>query len=304
MGQHVNQNDFLDYIENNLDLNEKDRITTHLDSCSNCRKEFVSYKAIMDLEKIASNNSSPLDTDLTSKIMNQIEKKIDNSFVPSETIRRNNFIVGFLSTITLTLTLTLYSLIDSKGFNNNNTVLASNKRPRAYIKNINNSEINYRKVTFEVQNYNQKNQILSPNKQVDITVSFTKDDVTQVATIGRFLDVISVDTEDNDKNTARVTILTPEKSAEMIEYAKVLGQVSILPVTNQNQIESATSQTNGVVKTNNVVKDLNGRVITTNFNPNTLKVLYAEDPNTGEVVRHTFKNGKWTRDNPVVLTAY
>lgn len=157
----------------------------------------------------------------------------------------------------------------------------------------------YRAVTILVDTRSGVEGFAKPGSRVDVLWTYTQDEEQKVATIVRFVKVLSVAgatqaSADNAQIGAdtTVTLLTTEKDAKKIELARTLGTISLSLVGDQEP--GATAGEPDAITLN----DLIGRPAMQEEveEPNDGE-MFTVDPRTGRQIRFVLRNGKWVRDS-------
>ena len=157
----------------------------------------------------------------------------------------------------------------------------------------------YRAVTIIVNSRSGVEGFAKPNSRVDILWTYNQGGKKNVATISRFVKVLSVSGQTNAVQNARVavgakgttvTLLVTEKDAKKIELARSLGALSLSLVGDQ-EIRTATGEPDTVT-----IQDLIGRPA--NNQPTEVSndgVMFTTGPD-GRQVRYVLQNGRWAVD--------
>ena len=157
----------------------------------------------------------------------------------------------------------------------------------------------YRAVTINVDPRKGVEGFARPNSRVDILWTYSQDGKKNVATIARFVKVLSVAGQTGQTEKAviaaetTVTLLVTEKDAKKIELARNLGELTLALVGDQDtagkggdpesvSIEDLLGRPNGD----------GGQVAETPSDG----VMYYTDPKTGKQVRYVLRNSRWSVD--------
>ncbi len=156
----------------------------------------------------------------------------------------------------------------------------------------------YRAVTIMVDARSGVEGFAKPNSRVDVLWSYAQDGRSKVATIVRFVKVLSVAgvTQASQQNSAigagaPVTLLVTEKDAKKIELARTLGALSLSLVGDQEPGASA-GEPDSIT-----INDLIGRPATQEPGEEANDgEMYTVDPRSGRQIRYVLRNGRWVRD--------
>jgi pilus assembly protein CpaB len=157
----------------------------------------------------------------------------------------------------------------------------------------------YRAVTITVDARSGVEGFAKPNSRVDVLWTYTQDGKKNVATITRFVKVLSVGgSTGGDAERANikqgdtpVTMLVTEKDAKKIELARNLGQLS-LSLVGEQETASRSGDPDTVT-----IQDLIGRPAETEQAEIASDgVMYTADPRTGRQLRYVLRNGRWSID--------
>lgn len=157
----------------------------------------------------------------------------------------------------------------------------------------------YRAVTILVDSRSGVEGFAKPGSRVDVLWTYNQDNEQKVATIVRFVKILSVAgaTQANSDNAqigaeTTVTMLTTEKDAKKIELARTMGTISLSLVGDQEH--GATAGEPDAI----TIGDLIGRPasIEKADEPNDGE-MFTVDPRTGRQIRYVLRNGKWVRDS-------
>lgn len=156
----------------------------------------------------------------------------------------------------------------------------------------------FRAVTINVDSRSGVEGFAKPNSRVDVLWSYSQAGKKNVATIARFVKILSVSgvtktvsERANVGGTTTVTLLVTERDAKKIELARTLGELSLSLVGDQ-ETSTPTNEPEAVT-----MADLIGRpaqaeqVEVTNDG-----VMYTSDPRTGRQLRYVLRNGRWSLD--------
>ena len=158
----------------------------------------------------------------------------------------------------------------------------------------------YRAITININNRSGVEGFAKPNSRVDVLWTYTQDAKQKVATIVRFVKILSLGgvTQANAERAAvagdtTVTLLVTEKDAKKIELARTMGELSLSLVGDQEQGETSVTEPESIT-----INDLIGRPATDDTAQlDTDGVMYTADPRTGKQIRYVLRNGRWVRDD-------
>ena len=157
----------------------------------------------------------------------------------------------------------------------------------------------YRAATITVDARSGVEGFARPNTRVDVLWSYSQDGRKKVATIARFVKVLSVagNTEDRAERASlgakstTVTLLVTEKDAKKVELARSLGTLS-LSLVGDEETASRANEPDTVT-----IQDLIGRPAAVEPQDSATEgVMYSADPRTGRQIRYVLRNGRWARD--------
>jgi pilus assembly protein CpaB len=157
----------------------------------------------------------------------------------------------------------------------------------------------YRAVSIEVDLRQGVEGFAKPNSRVDILWTYSKDGRKEVATIARFVKVLSFGGNTSDagqrvavnKKGSTVTLLVTEKDAKKIELARSLGTLS-LSLVGDSETHTSGSEPDSIT-----IQDLIGRPATTQTAEVANDgVMYTSDPRSGRQLRYVLRNGRWALD--------
>lgn len=156
----------------------------------------------------------------------------------------------------------------------------------------------FRAVTILVDSRSGVEGFAKPGSRVDVLWTYTQDREQKVATIVRFVKVLSVAgaTRANEENAAvgkntTVTLLTSERDAKKVELARTMGTISLSLVGDQEQ-GSVEGEPDSIT-----LNDLIGRpAMDANVEEPNDGEMFTVDPRTGRQIRYVLRNGKWVRD--------
>ncbi|MCB0322640.1 MAG: Flp pilus assembly protein CpaB [Bdellovibrionales bacterium] len=156
----------------------------------------------------------------------------------------------------------------------------------------------YRASTITVDARSGVEGFAKPNSRVDVLWTYAQDGRKKVATISRFVKVLSVSgiTKSENERTAinketTVTLLVTEKDAKKIELARTLGQLSLSLVGDQETV-NRSNEPDAIT-----IQDLVGRPA--QEEPTEVAndgVMYTSDPRSGRQLRYVLRNGRWALD--------
>ncbi len=157
----------------------------------------------------------------------------------------------------------------------------------------------YRAATIRVDSRQGVEGYAKPNSRVDILWTYAQDGRKRVATIARFVKVLSVaGIRKSDQEKAaigkaetNVTLLVTEKDSKKIELARSLGQLSLSLVGDQ-ETSTKTAEPDTIT-----IQDLIGRPAQAEETEvDNDGVMYTSDPRTGRQLRYVLRNGRWALD--------
>jgi pilus assembly protein CpaB len=159
----------------------------------------------------------------------------------------------------------------------------------------------YRAATITVDARTGVEGFAKPNSRVDVLWTYTQDAKKKVATIARFVKVLSVggSVAGNTDRAAvaqatTVTLLVTEKDAKKIELARSLGELSLSLVGEHENPQSA-NEPDAIT-----ILDLIGKPAEQQqAEPAEVAhdgVMYTSDPHTGRQIRYVLVNGRWALD--------
>ena len=154
----------------------------------------------------------------------------------------------------------------------------------------------YRAVTILVNMQSGVEGFAKPNSRVDVLWSYTQDNEQKIATIVRFVKILSVggQTEAGEEKPVigadtPVTMLATERDAKKIELARTMGTLSLSLVGDS---ESGSTDTR---PDSMGIESLIGRPAAQEEEPNDGEMVMV-DPETGAQVRYELRAGRWVRD--------
>lgn len=167
----------------------------------------------------------------------------------------------------------------------------------------------YRAVTIVVDRRSGVEGFARPDSRVDVLWSFVKDGKQQVATIVRFVKILSVagmtahaaeggaGAPPDNQGATTVTLLALERDAKKIELARTLGTVSLSLV---GDVEPQVDKEDPAAVTMNELLNIQEPKVNAagQQEPAADGILYSTDPKTGKQIRFILQNGtrKWVRD--------
>lgn len=157
----------------------------------------------------------------------------------------------------------------------------------------------YRAVSISVDNRSSVEGFAKPNSRVDVLWSYSQAGENKVATISRFVKVLSVGGYTSvvgqraavDNKGSTVTLLVTERDAKKIELARSNGSIS-LSLVGESETNVSSGEPDSVT-----IADLVGKPA--NTQPTEVAndgVMYTSDPRTGRQLRYILKNGAWKLD--------
>ncbi len=157
----------------------------------------------------------------------------------------------------------------------------------------------YRAVTITVDARSGVEGFAKPNTRVDVLWTYTQDGKKHVATITRFVKILSVggNTASDQERAAvqggetPVTLLVTEKDAKKIELARNLGSLS-LSLVGEQEMGNRTADPDEVTLQDLIGKPAEGD----SSEPASDGVMYTADPRSGRQIRYVLRNGRWAID--------
>jgi Flp pilus assembly protein CpaB len=159
----------------------------------------------------------------------------------------------------------------------------------------------YRGVAIQVDRRTAVSGFVTPNRRVDVILTFVRRGQAQVTTLARFVKVISVGGDLRDKNHSTigkqgttVTLMVTEKDAKKIELARNMGNLSLSLIGEDGPPEHG------------VDGDTFGENYIFNDPPATQPELitdgtmYTRDPRTGRTMRYVLRNKRWAVDRSYI----
>lgn len=156
----------------------------------------------------------------------------------------------------------------------------------------------YRAVSIGVDKRTSVEGFAKPNSRVDVLWSYAQNGERKVATIARFVKVLSVGgyTSVMGQRAAveagsNVTLLVTERDAKKIELARSNGSIS-LSLVGESETNVSSGEPDSVT-----MADLVGKPA--NTQPTEVAndgVMYTSDPRSGRQLRYILKNGRWALD--------
>jgi pilus assembly protein CpaB len=158
----------------------------------------------------------------------------------------------------------------------------------------------YRAVSININSVSGVEGFAKPNSRVDILWTYSKGGRKEVATISRFVKVLSVGGNTSaagqrvnvsKKGGTTVTLLVTEKDAKKIELARSLGSISL------SLVGDSETHTSGNEPDSITIQDLIGRPATAQTAEVANDgVMYTSDPRSGRQLRYVLRNGRWALD--------
>jgi pilus assembly protein CpaB len=157
----------------------------------------------------------------------------------------------------------------------------------------------YRAVSISVDNRTSVEGFAKPNSRVDVLWTYNQNTENKVATIARFVKVLSVGGYTNvmgqraavDRAGTTVTLLVTERDAKKIELARSNGSIS-LSLVGESETNVSSGEPDSVT-----IADLVGKPASTQ--PTEVAndgVMYTSDPRSGRQLRYVLRNGRWALD--------
>lgn len=160
----------------------------------------------------------------------------------------------------------------------------------------------YRLITIIVDNRSGVEGWAKPSTRVDVLWTFTQDRRKKIATIARFVKVISVAGQVQNAPDANrvdvqgpitVSLLVTEEQAKYIELARTTGELSLVLVGGK-EIPTDISDEPKIFDMNEILKQTPQKA-----EPEEVAadgVLYVEDPATGKQKKYVLRKGRWALD--------
>jgi len=156
----------------------------------------------------------------------------------------------------------------------------------------------YRAVTIGVNNRSGVEGFAKPNSRVDVLLTYNERGQTKVATIARFIKILSVGGYTNVvgqkvavKNGTNITLLVTERDAKKIELARSNGTIS-LSLVGDSETNVSNGEPDAISMADIIGKPANGpKAEIANDG-----VMYTSDPRSGKQLRYILKKGRWTLD--------
>ena len=163
----------------------------------------------------------------------------------------------------------------------------------------------YRAVSINVDNRTSVEGFAKPNSRVDVLWTFNQNGENKVATIARFVKVLSVGGSTGvvgqraavENKGGTVTLLVTERDAKKVELARSNGAIS-LSLVGESETNVSSGEPDSVT-----IADLVGKPA--NTLPTEVAndgVMYTADPRSGKQLRYVLKNGRWALDRSFVAT--
>lgn len=160
----------------------------------------------------------------------------------------------------------------------------------------------YRLITIIVDNRSGVEGWAKPSTRVDVLWTFMQDRNKKIATIARFVKVISVaGSSQNNADQKRVdvqgpvtvSLLVTEEQARYIELARTTGELSLVLVGGK-EIPSDLGDEPKIIDINEILRQTPQK-----NEPDEVPadgVLYVEDPATGKQKKYVLRRGRWALD--------
>lgn len=156
----------------------------------------------------------------------------------------------------------------------------------------------YRAVTITVNNRSGVEGFAKPNSRVDVLLTYKERQESKVATIARFIKILSVGGFTNVvgqkvavKNKTNITLLVTERDAKKIELARSNGTISLSLVG-----DSETNVSNGEPDAISMADIIGKPAVGPKAEIANDGVMYTSDPRSGKQLRYILKKGRWTLD--------
>jgi pilus assembly protein CpaB len=161
----------------------------------------------------------------------------------------------------------------------------------------------YRLITIEVNNRSGVEGWAKPGTRVDVLWTFEKDGKQRIASIAKFVKVISVAGNIQNspdapqavaaKDPITVSLLVTEQHAQYIELARSNGNLS-LALVGQTEIPNEGGVKTAIVTLDDIIGDPKPTDKVEEVPPD--GVLYVDDPVTGKQKKYVLRNGRWALD--------
>ncbi len=160
----------------------------------------------------------------------------------------------------------------------------------------------YRLITIIVDNRSGVEGWAKPSTRVDVLWTFMQDRRKKIATIARFVKVISVagrvqntpeDPRVDVQGPVTVSLLVTEEQARYIELARTTGELSLVLVGGK-EIPSDLGEEPKIIDINEILRQTPQK-----SEPEEAPadgVLYVEDPATGKQKKYVLRGGRWALD--------
>jgi Flp pilus assembly protein CpaB len=160
----------------------------------------------------------------------------------------------------------------------------------------------YRLITIIVDNRSGVEGWAKPSTRVDVLWTFMQDRRKKIATIARFVKVISVagkvssspdDPRVEVQGPITVSLLVSEEQAKYIELARTTGELSLVLVGGK-EIPSDISDEPKIFDMAEILKQTPQKLEQEEVEAD--GVLYVEDPATGKQKKYVLRRGRWALD--------
>jgi Flp pilus assembly protein CpaB len=160
----------------------------------------------------------------------------------------------------------------------------------------------YRLITIIVDSRSGVEGWAKPSTRVDVLWTFMQDRRKKIATIARFVKVISVagkagnapeDPRVDMQGPVTVSLLVSEEQAKYIELARTTGELSLVLVGGK-EIPTDISDEPKIFDINEILRQTPQKVEEEEVAAD--GVLYVEDPATGKQKKYVLRRGRWALD--------
>ncbi len=159
----------------------------------------------------------------------------------------------------------------------------------------------YRAATITVDARSGVEGFAKPNTRVDVLWTFAQDGRKKVATIARFVKILSVGGVVSGAaeraavaSSTTITLLVTERDAKKIELARSLGELSLSLVGEHESAQPGNDPDS--VSIMDLIGQPANQTQTEQVAPQHDGVMYTSDPHTGRQIRYVLINGRWTLD--------
>ena len=304
----------LDYLENTLALEQRTKLEEHLAECQECRDMYKQYCSIVNVEKAAASKPVNLKQDLSAEIMSAISELENKKDALPEMWNKSLRLVGALAGVNLLLTVVLVFMMHR---------FYSNAQPRtnisfdnaAYNQLYHNASFSneqrlipagYRSVKMALYSTYGLSELLRDDALIDVKFSYQEEATKRELIIANTAKVLSVNIlnsqppseEPKGRPSVSVNLLLPEKEAQRVELARLLGDLSLSVLVPETP-QAGTGQPRQTV-----IYDPLGRQVTADAQLGSMAVIYEKDPKTGAQTRQVLVEGRWRDEKGIELTAF